>query len=159
MGCSSALPLRRGAVSKAAWFDGFAAASVIALGAMASSLGGRLSLDYSQRLGEMQAATAHARPAGHPRSTAGVWFRAGESRAVALLVRSQFRNDQKFRMGVLAVLPMTLVYLLMGLRDGPLRDPFVAHQGSRGFLPVMMAVVMFPSLLKMHLGSGNRVPI
>ena len=132
-----------------------AAASVIALGAMASSLGGRLSLDYSERLGEMTAATAQAKPAGHARSTAGVWFRTGEARAVALLVRSQFRNDQRFRMGVLAVLPMTLVYLLMGLRDGPVHDPFVAHLGSRGFLPVMMAVVMFPSLLKMHLTRSD----
>ena len=132
-----------------------AAASVMVLAAMASSLGGRLSLDYAQRLGELQAATAHARPAGRARPTAGLWFRTGEARAVALLVRSQFRNDQRFRMGVLAVLPMTLVYLLMGLRDGPLHDPFVAQQGSRGFLPVMMAVVMFPSLLKMHLTRSD----
>jgi hypothetical protein len=66
-----------------------AAASVIALGAMASSLGGRLSLDYSERLGAM------------------------------------------------------------------FHDPVVAHVGSRGFLPVMMAVVMFPSLLKMHLTRSD----
>jgi hypothetical protein len=122
---------------------------------MASSLGGRLSLDYSARLGAMTVATARARPVGHAGSAAGVWFRTGEARAVALLVRSQFRNDQRFRMGVLAILPMTLVYLLMGLRDGPLHDPFSAHRGSSGSLPVTMAVMMFPSLLKLHLTRSD----
>jgi hypothetical protein len=84
-----------------------------------------------------------------------LWFPAGEARAVALLVRSQFRNDQRFRMGVLAILPMTLVYLLMGIGDGPVHDPFVAHRGSSGFLPVTMAVMMFPALLKMHLTRSD----
>ena len=132
-----------------------AAASLVAMGAMASGLGSRLSLDYSERLGAMTAATARARPVGRAGSTAGVWFRTGEARAVALLVRSQFRNDQRFRMGVLAILPMTLVYLLLGLRDGPIRDPFTAHRGSSGSLPVTMAVMMFPSLLKMHLTRSD----
>jgi hypothetical protein len=132
-----------------------AAASWMALGAMASSLGGRLSLDYSARLGAMMTASARAGPAGSAPSTTGVWFRTGEARGVALLVRSQFRDDQRFRMGVLTILPMTLVYLLMGLRDGPIHDPFVAHGSSSGFLPVTMAVMMFPSLLKMHLTRSD----
>lgn len=132
-----------------------AAASLIALGIMASSLGGRLSLDYSERLGAMTTAKGQAKRAGTARSNTGVWFREGEARAVALLVRSQFRNDLRFRMGVLAILPMTLIYLLMGLHDGPIHDPFVAHRGSSGFLPVTMAVMMFPALLKMHLTRSD----
>jgi hypothetical protein len=58
-------------------------------------------------------------------------------------------------MGVLAILPMTLVYLLMGLRDGPIHDPFNGHRGSSGSLPVTMAVMMFPALLKMHLTRSD----
>ena len=50
-------------------------------------------------------APARARPPG------ALLFTRDEARAVALLVRSQFRNDIKFRMGVLTILPLTLVYL------------------------------------------------
>ena len=127
-----------------------AAASLVALAAMVSGLGGRLSLDYSERLGAMAAATARAKPTKKIRAKMGVWFTSGEARAVALLVGSQFRHDQKFRMGVLGILPMTLIYLLMGVRDGAVADPFIAPRGRQGFSLVSMAVMMFPSILKMH---------
>ena len=44
-------------------------------------------------------------------------FTTGEARAVALLIRSQFKNDMKFRMGVLAILPLTVIYLFMGISE------------------------------------------
>ena len=74
---------------------------------------------------------------------------------MALLVRSQFRNNQRFRMGVLAVLPMTAIYLFVALRSGPIQDPFVEHHGDSGFMPVTMALMMFPSLLKMQLTNSE----
>ena len=132
-----------------------AAASVAALAALVSGLGGRLSLDYSERLGAMMSAgVARGRtPRSGLRREMGVWlFRAGEARAVALLVRSQFRNDLRFRMGVLSILPLTLMYVYMGVRDGAVGDPFVSHQG---FSPVTIAVMMFPSMLKMHLTRSD----
>ena len=64
------------------------ALSVVAIAAMASGLGGRLSLEYSERLGAMTTSTARGR---RPTSAPGrVWFRSGEARAVALLVRVSF---------------------------------------------------------------------
>jgi hypothetical protein len=128
-----------------------AAASVVAMGAMVSMLGRRLSLDYSERLAALTVATRPKRAAGSRQSLATVWFRSGEARAVALLVRSQFRNDLRFRLGVLAVLPITLFYLAMALRSGPIRDPFFEGSGETGFMPVTMALLMFPSLLKLQL--------
>jgi hypothetical protein len=128
-----------------------AAASVVAFGWLAMGLAGRLSLDYSERLGAMTTASARLRPA-KARMAGGLWFRGGEGRAVALLVRSQFRNDQKFRMGVLAILPLTLLYVIMGVRDGAIGDPFVA---TRNFSPVTFAVLMFPSMLKMQLARSD----
>ena len=109
-------------------------------------LGGRLSLSYSDRLAAIAASSKPARPA-KARSRGGWWFRTGEARAVAVLVRSQFRNDQRFRMGVLSILPMTLIYVFMGIRDGNMHDPFVASAG-RGLSFVTVAVLMFPSMLK-----------
>lgn len=130
-----------------------AAASVVALGAMAMGLGGRLSLDYSAHLGAMMAASAATQKDRTRSSQKGVrpFFRTGERRAVALLVRSQFRNDQRFKMGVLTIVPMTLLYVFMGVRDGVVGDPFVPNPQAHGFSLVTMAVMMFPSLLKMHL--------
>jgi hypothetical protein len=127
-----------------------AAASIVLLGALARGLSGRLSLDYSERLGALAASTSQPKRAeGTPRRPAW-WFVSGEARAVALLVRRQFANDQRFRMGVLGILPMTVIYLFIGLRDGSVHDPFLPAS-PRGPSPVTMVLVMFPSLLKLHL--------
>ena len=104
---------------------------------------GRLSLEYARRLGEL---TAVGEPSRAPRSGWLPGFRRGEARAVALLVRAQFRFDQRFRMGVLGILPLTGFYLLLGLDGGALQDPFVsgAHASGPG---VFMAVVFIPMTL------------
>ncbi len=96
------------------------------------------------------------RPRRRPGGTAsytGLWFRGGEARAVAILVRSHFRNDMKFRMGVLAILPLTAIYLIMGLRgDGP----GAAAGGSGPNLSlVTMAAMLFPVLLKTNLARSD----
>jgi hypothetical protein len=136
-----------------------AAASVIALVLMASALNSRLSLEYSERLAALTTAVQTTPVEAAKPSWIMTWFRAGEARAVALLVRSQFRNDQRFRMGVLAVLPMTIVYLVMALRSGPIQDPFLDRRGESGpmggFMPVTMALMMFPSLLKVQLTHSD----
>jgi ABC-2 type transport system permease protein len=127
-----------------------AAASVALLVVLAANLGGRLSLDYSERLGQLTTAASVPRRGSRSNERPAWWFVTGEARAVALLVRRQFANDQRFRMGVLGVLPMTVIYLLIGLRDGTVHDPFLpAPRG--GPSPVTMVLIMMPSLLKLHL--------
>jgi hypothetical protein len=104
---------------------------------------GRLSLDYARRLGELAAV---GEP---PRAARSGWlpgFRRGEARAVALLVRAQFRFDQRFRMGVLGILPLTGFYLLLGLDNGALQDPFVSGRHASG-PGVFMAVAFIPMTL------------
>ena len=127
-----------------------ALASVVAFVGLVRGLGGRLSLEYSERLGALTTAAAEPKRTVAAPEARGSWFGAGEARAVALLVRRQFDNDQRFRMGVLGMLPMTLIYLFIGLRDGTVHDPFLpASRG--GPSPVTMVLIMFPSLLKLHL--------
>jgi len=77
--------------------------------------------------------------------------RGGEARAVAVLVRSQFRNDLRFRMGVLAILPLTLLYLLIGMSGGRGAD------GARvpDLALVSMAVLLFPLMLKAQLAHSE----
>jgi len=129
--------------------------SVIGLVALASGLSGRLSMDYSDRLAAIAASTQKVR-ATRGNSRPGWWFRTGEARAVSVLVRAQFRNDQRFRMGVLGILQMTLIYVFIGLRDGNLQDPFVQSHRGTAFSLVTVAVLMFPALLKQALTHSEQ---
>jgi hypothetical protein len=129
-------------------------ASIALLALMASRLGGRLSLDYSERLGAITAASRAREAPGRRRGGKAVWFTAGEARAVALLVRSQFRSDQRFRMGVLGLIPFTLLYMFMGIRSGAVVDPFASTGGMRA-LPVTMAILTAPAMLRMHLTRSD----
>ena len=131
-----------------------AALTIVAIAAMSSGLGGRLSLDYSERLGAI-ASAASQRTSKSGGERARGWFQSGEHRAMALLIRSQFKNDQRFRMSVLGILPLTFVYLLLAVRDGALTDPFIATDAGRGISLVTVAVLMFPSMLKMSLGYSE----
>jgi hypothetical protein len=140
----------------ATWFEFLIAGlSVIGLVALASGLSGRLSMDYSDRLAAIAASTQKVRVARR-NSRPGWWFRTGEARAVSVLVRAQFRNDQRFRMGVLGILPMTLIYIFIGLRDGNLQDPFVQSHRGTAFSLVTVAVLMFPALLKQALTHSEQ---
>lgn len=130
-----------------------AAVTVVALGAMALGLGGRLSLEYSERLGALSTSSQSVHAAARRHAKPGWWFREGEGRAMALLIRSQFRNDQRFRMAVLGILPLTLLYVFMGAEEGGLSDPFAPAERGGAF--VTMAVLLFPSMLKVAVSHSE----
>lgn len=119
-----------------------AGAALLLCGLCVPLAAGRLSLDYARRLGEM---TAVGEPARR-RDLRLPGFSRGEARAVALLVRAQFRYDQRFRMGVLGVLPLTGFYMLLGINSGALVDPFVSSATQSGGT-VFFAVVFIPMTL------------
>jgi hypothetical protein len=133
-----------------------AAITVIALVSMAIALGGSLASGFSERLGEGSVSGASPAPSATAkgpakRASQGWLFRAGESRAMALLIRSQFRNDQKFRLGVLTILPLTALYIFNGVsRTGDLSD----RPGGQ-FMLVGFAIMMFPAMLKMQLTRSD----
>jgi len=132
-----------------------AAASIVAVVLMGSQLGGRLSLQYSEALGAMTvAARARAASAADKRSRRAFWFASGEARAVALLVRGQFRHDHRFRMGVLGLLPFTLLYMVLGFRNGAVADPFTATRNMQAW-PLTMAVLASPTMLRMLLTRSD----
>jgi hypothetical protein len=134
---------------------GLASVSVMAVAALATSLGGRLSLQYAEELGALTTATA-APATRASRNRRPLWFRGGEARAVALLVRAQFRNDQKFRMAVLGVLPLTIFYMFMSLRNGPLPDPFVTDwKRASDLMLVTMAILVFPVTLRTSITNSD----
>lgn len=133
-----------------------AAVSVVALGVLGLVISGRLSLDYADRLGALASATSMQATPRPGRRLPSFWFSAGEGRVVAMLVRSQFANDMKFRMSVLAILPLTIIYLLMGISDeGVIADPFGGGRPSQGLGMVTLAMMMFPAMLKLGLGRSD----
>ena len=127
--------------------------SLAVFGVLISTLGGRLSLEYADRLAALTTVSA---PVVRPASRLpAILFTRDEARAAALLIRSQFRNDLKFRMGVLTILPLTIVYLVMGIHDGGIGDPFEGYEPGHGMSLVTMAVFMFPTMLKMNLARSD----
>lgn len=125
----------------AAWTAATAALVVLAISVPLAA--GRLSLDYARRLGEIAAV---AEPPGRRRRPPALpGFGGGEARAVALLVRAQFRFDQRFRMAVLSILPLTGFYLLMGMKEGAMEDPFLA--ASRTGPGLFFGIVFIPMTL------------
>jgi hypothetical protein len=128
-----------GGAGGAAWA---AAAAAVALTVACIPLAaGRLSLDYARQVGEM---SALAEPVRRRRGFRLPGFSRGEARAVALLVRAQFRFDQRFRMGILGIIPLTGFYLLLGLDEGALSDPFLGGSTGPG---VYFAVIFIPMTL------------
>jgi hypothetical protein len=145
---ASYLAIADGAFGLRQWLP--ALASLAGLLLVARGLGGRLSLDYAERLGEIMSAAA---PAGtvQIRSRRPWLFRSGESRVVSLLIRAQFRNDQKFRMAIFGILPMTIIYMYMSFRDGVPHDPLAGSLNVDGWGMISLAVLFFPMMVRMSL--------
>jgi hypothetical protein len=132
-----------------------AAVSIGALAGLGVLITGRLSLDYTDRLSAIASAASPVIDSW-PAPRRRLWFAGGESRAIALLIRGQFANDMKFRMSVLAILPLTIIYFAMGLaRQGRIPDPFLGGRASEGLGMVTVAMMMFPAMLKMGLGRSD----
>jgi hypothetical protein len=128
-----------------------AALSIAFLGAMAALLRGPLGTEYAARLSQL-VSEAPTQSARMPVSAA-LFFTRGEARAVALLVRAHFRHDLRVRLGVLALLPLTLLYMFMGARDGGGGDPFTAER-ARGDL-IALAVLFFPTIVVQQFSSSE----
>ena len=145
---ASYLPMADGTFGLRQWLP--ALASIAGLVIVSRSLGGRLSLDYAEKLGDIVAAAAPVRSRG-VRQRRPWLFARGESRVVSLLVRAQFRNDQKFRMGIFGVLPMTIIYMYMSFRDGVPVDPTTGAVSMSSWGMVSLAVLFFPMMVRMSL--------
>jgi ABC-2 type transport system permease protein len=127
-----------------------AALSVAALGSLLYALRGPLGMSYAERLGELSAATREREPARQ--AGRSLVFARGERRAVAILVRAHFRHDLRVRLGVLSIVPLTLLYMFLGIRDGA-GDPFMG--GGEGVDLVAIAVLFFPTLVVQQFSSSE----
>jgi len=132
-----------------------AASSFVLLVTLATVAFRYVSLDYSERLAALATSSGGTRAA--PGASRRAWlFRGGEGRAVALLVRNQFKQDMKFRLGVLSIFPLTIFYFLYGLRGGPMPDPFVSTaKGAGQWFLLHFAMLAFPMMLLPNLSRSD----
>ena len=134
---ASWIELAEGRATPLDWIaDAAPHALIVCAGALVRS---RLSLSYADRLSTMFA----DRPASNARADFRPLVPFGPAHhAVGMLAAAQFRTDQKFRLGVLGILPLTVIYLLAGFSesDGPeimKREPLLVYYAVL-FFPVML---------------------
>ncbi len=135
------------------WTPGHWAGGILALLSLVilfTAIGGRISLSYTESI--LASATDEA--AGKRRPGKGGlglarFLARPEDRAIALLVLKQFRYDTKFKLAVLSIIPITILYLYQGMKGATgLSDPFVNPEGFESSALVYIAVILFPVILK-----------
>jgi hypothetical protein len=107
---------------------------------------------YEGTLAEAEAARelrgTRARPAGR----GSLLWRSPEEKGIALLIGNLFRHDSQFRMGVLTIIPVTLLYvgIIVFANRTPLLDPFTAAGRATfgGTILLYLAVGFYPSYMK-----------
>lgn len=116
---------------------------VVAAVALVRIARGRLSLAYAEQLG---ARTVEREPTRRGRLSLQTMIAGPAHHAVSMLARAQFRVDQKFRLGVLGILPLTVIYLLAGFAD--FRGQYILQDEP---VLVYYAVLFFPAMLRQFL--------
>ena len=107
---------------------------------------------YDGKLAEAEVVSTRARRHGRVPGSGSLLWRSPEERGIALLISNFLRHDNQFRMGVLTIIPITVLYLgivLLGVRS-PILDPFTAA-GRASFgrsILLYLAVGFFPSYLR-----------
>ncbi|MFQ5648950.1 MAG: hypothetical protein ACE5IY_03325 [bacterium] len=120
----------------------------------------KLSMGYSATLASL-AVQAPARGSSRSGFSRLFFFfaHANEERVVAKLIKNQFLHDNKFKMAVLGILPLTIFYLFIGTQQGPLPDPFVTRNidVSRAGL-LYLLVFLFPMMLRTYVTQSDAYP-
>lgn len=105
-----------------------ALAGVVSLVALYVIGNSRLTMQYAQTLSEtVEEQTSKAEVKDRPGVFSRILrsFASPEDRVVWQLMRKQFKYDNRYKMSLLVAIPLTLLYLYMGLKDGEvLADPF-----------------------------------
>jgi hypothetical protein len=128
-----------------------AAAGVISFAGIIPFALSKISITYAESLSEASTVPEEKKSGQSTgsRKVSSV-FQRDEDRAIAMLIRSQFKHDTRFRLGILAIIPLTILYLFMGLRGGgKLYDPFNPDWKSlANSALIYFVIVLFPMTIK-----------
>lgn len=115
---------------------------------------------YDGKLAEASVAQGHARSRPKKTGGGGVLWRSPEERGMALLIGNLFRHDNQFRMGVLTIIPVTVLYvaLIVVVNRAPIIDPFT-QAGRAGFsatILLYLALGFYPIYVKNALSYSSQ---
>lgn len=118
----------------------------------------KLSLNYAERLLSLSSRKIRRRKVKSGFHRIFYFFAtAYEERVVARLIINQFLYDNKFKLAVLGILPLTMFYLFRGIQYGALADPFVTHKidmSKTGLLYLL--IFLFPMMLRTYVTQSDN---
>ncbi len=119
----------------------------------------RISLDYAGRISamlELAPSSSNTRKKATKTRRRLRVFKSRERLIVSRLAWAQFRFDNKFRLSILGVIPLLIMYFFIGLRKGALLDPFVyGSEGVFNFFVFFFALLMIPMLIKQNMETSD----
>lgn len=117
----------------------------------------RLSMHYAESLSEVTETTAGKKQLPRRFMKPFLLFaHAHEERVVSKLIRNQFLYDNKFKMAVLGILPLTIFYLFVGVEKGPLPNPFESYDFAMGRSGLLyLLVFLFPMMLRTYVTQSD----
>ena len=119
--------------------------AIAAPGSLAWYARDKMSLSSAQNL----AAAIEAEPLptrqARPRRRSGLL--PARLEVAAVLIRGQFRHDNRFRMSVFAMLPLLAVYAVMALRIPGTVDPFIEDSNTFLLFGIHLAVLLAPVVM------------
>lgn len=105
----------------------------------------KMSLSSAQKLAA--AIEAEPPPTGQERRRRLAGLLPARLEVAAVLIRGQFRHDNRFRMSVFAMLPLLAVYAVMALRIPGTVDPFLDDSNTFLLFGIHLAVLLAPVVM------------
>ena len=119
--------------------------AVVTMGGLAWFARDKLSLSSAQKLSATLQADSQTGVAHKHRRMAGLL--PARLSVAAILIRGQFRHDTRFRMSVLAFLPLLVFYVFMAFRLPGSLDPFVPAANTFMLFGIHLGVLMAPVVM------------
>jgi len=123
------------------------------LGGLARMAFSYLSLSYAESLTRTAWTRAVKARRPIPPFVQNLWYRISnhEERALLTLVRANFKHDIQFRLGILAFIPLLLLYMIYGFitAGGNVRDPLAPLPETQVMTNILlgMAVIILPNMI------------
>ncbi len=128
--------------------------SIPAFAAIASRV---ISFEFGCRITEIESRATVRKSGGKTKFS--FLFRTHEEKAVSLLLKNHFKYDQQFRMAILTIIPISVIYFILVFVNSAsgIRDPFTP-EGIGLFattIPIYVAIGFFPFYIKNALSYSS----
>lgn len=118
-----------------------------------------ISLDFAEKIAE-QSVTGAKKKKDKKRYAFPLFRYTFEEKAIAQLIKTNFKYDIQFKLSILTIIPLTIIYffIVLFINKGTLENPFTPS-GIRGFHNTMLlyvAIGFFPFYIKSALAYSHQ---